>query len=152
MTTKDSTNAVNVCCMKITISSETCDTRVGDVIYYRGNISVLFIEKWKWFVEYLAARVKVANPRRTVWVYIGPQNVLVGKEWHEYRRASLLKSSQRRLKNLDECVYDDDLFHFKSQEIEQKKDAERSKIEALERDEFQFPEFPEYINKIKKYL
>lgn len=151
MATQDNTKA-NVCCMKISISDELCNTRVGDVIYYRGNVSVLFIERWKWFVEYLAARVKVANPRRTVWVYIGPQEVLVGKEWHEYRRGVLLKSSQKRLKKLEEGVVDDDLFHFKSQENEQKQEAERSKIEALEKDEFQFAEFPEYINKTKNYL
>lgn len=103
-------------------------------------------------MEYLAARVKVANPRRTVCVYIGPQEVMVGKEWHEYRRGVLLKSAQKRLKKLEEGVVDDDLFHFKSQENEQKQEAERSKIEALEKDEFQFAEFPEYINKIKQYL
>ena len=138
--------------MKISISTESSRSMVADVVYYRGNVSVLFIERWRWFVEYLAARVKVANPRRTVWMYIGPQEVMVGKEWHEYRRASLLKSSQRRLKKLEEGVIDDDLFHFKSQENEQKQNAERERIEALEKDEFQFDEFPEYINRIKKYL
>lgn len=138
--------------MKISISTESSRSMVADVLYYRGNVSVLFIERWRWFVEYLAARVKVANPRRTVWVYIGPQEVMVGKEWHEYRRGVLLKSAQKRLKKLEEGVVDDDLFHFKSQENEQKQEAERSKIEALEKDEFQFAEFPEYINKIKQYL
>ncbi len=138
--------------MKISISDELCNTRVGDVIYYRGNVSVLFIERWRWFVEYLAARVKVANPRRTVWVYIGPQEVMVGKEWHEYRRGVMMKSRTTKLKQLEKGVVDDDLFHFKSEDNERKKAEVKAQLESLERDEFPIPEFPEYINKIKEYL
>ena len=152
MATKENTNVRNVCCMKISISSLFYRNIVEEVIYYRGNVSVLFVERWRWYIEYLAALVKVANPKRTVSVYIGPQEVIVGKEWHEYRRSVLIKSAQKRIKKLEEGVVDDDLFHFKSQDNEQKKEAEYAKIEALEKDEFKFAEFPEQINTIRKWI
>lgn len=77
---------------------------------------------------------------------------MVGKEWHEYRRSVLIKSAQKRIKKLEEGVVDDDLFHFKSQDNERMKEAEHAKIEALEKDEFKFAEFPEQINTIRKWI
>lgn len=140
------------CVVKIAVSSETDYYHIDDVVYYRSGMSPDFIERWLWFFEYLAARIKVANPRRKVEFYKGPQTIKLGREWHEYRRGVMMKSRTTKLKQLEKGVVDDDLFHFKSEDNERKKAEVKAQLESLERDEFPIPEFPEYINKIKEYL
>lgn len=140
------------CVVKIAVSSETDYYHIEDVVYYRSGMSPDFIERWLWFFEYLAARIKVANPRRKVEFYKGPQEIKLGREWHEYRRGVMMKSRTTKLKQLEKGVIDDDLFHFKSEDNERKKAEVKAQLESLERDEFPIPEFPEYINKIKEYL
>lgn len=140
------------CVVKIAVSSETEYYHIDDVVYYRSGMSPEFIERWLWFFEYLAARIKVANPRRKVEFYKGPQEIKLGREWHEYRRGVMMKSRNTKLKQLEKGVVDDDLFHFKSEHNERKKAEVKAQLESLERDEFPIPEFPEYINKIKEYL
>lgn len=39
------------------------------------------VSKWKWYFEYLAALVKVNNPRNRVELTIGAQDLLQGKEY-----------------------------------------------------------------------
>ena len=140
------------CVVKIAVSSETDYYHIDDVVYYRSGMEPEFIERWLWFFEYLAAKIKVANPRRKVEFYKGPQEIKLGREWHEYRRGVMMKSRNTKLKQLEKGVVDDDLFHFKSEDNERKKAEVKAQLESLERDEFPIPEFPEYINKIKEYL
>lgn len=142
---------LNKCVVKITVSGETNYFHMDDVIYYRSGMTPDFVTRWLWYFEYLAALVKVKNPHRKVEFYKGPQDILVGKEWHEHRRATLLKSRATKLKQLEKGVVDDDLFHFKSQDNEAKKQQILAQIDALNRDEFPFEELPDYINKIKQY-
>ena len=143
---------LNRCVVKIAVSGEMNYFHMDDVVYYRAGLSPDFITRWLWYFEYLAALVKVNNPHRKVEFIKGPQDVLVGQEWHEHRRNALLKSRQTKLKHLEKGVVDDDLFHFKSQDNEAKKQDVLSQIDALNRDEYPIEEFPEYINKIKQYI
>lgn len=142
----------NFLIVKIAISNETDYYHIDDVVYYRSGLSPDFIERWLWYFEYLAALIKVANPRRKVQFYYGPQTIKLGREWHEYRRNVMIKSRRTKLKQLENYVVDDDLFHFKSEDNQKKKDEIKSQIASLEMGEFPIPEFPEYINKIKRYL
>lgn len=68
------------CVVKIAVSSETDYYHIDDVVYYRSGMSPDFIERWQWFFEYLAARIKVANPRRKVEFYKGLQEIKLGRE------------------------------------------------------------------------
>lgn len=140
------------CVVKISISSEIDYLHIEDVVYYRSGLSLDFVIRWLWYFEYLAALVKVNNPRRKVELYKGPQNIMVGKEWHEHRRTTLLKSRESKLKKLEKGVVDDDLFHFKSQDNEAKKRQVQLQIEALKLDEYPIEDFPEYINRIKEFV
>lgn len=140
------------CIVKIAVSGETDYFHIDDVVYYRSGMSPDFVTRWLWYFDYLAALVKVHNPRRRVDLVKGPTDILLGKEWHEYRRGALLKSRMAKLKKLEKGVVDDDLFHFKSQDNEAERAKVQSQIDALEKDEFPIPEFPEYINKIKQYV
>lgn len=143
---------MNKCVVKISISSKTNYSLIDDVVYYRSGMSPDFVDRWLWFFEYLAARVKVANPKRRVEFYKGPQDVMLGNEWHEYRRKVMMKSCTTKLKKLEKGVVDDDLFHFKSQDNERKIEEVKAKFNSLERDEFPIPAFPEYINIIKNFI
>ena len=140
------------CVVKISISSKTNYSLLDDVVYYRSGMSPDFVDRWLWFFEYLSARVKVANPKRKVEFYKGPQDVMLGNEWHEYRRNIMMKSCNTKLKKLEKGVINDDLFHFASQDNERKIEEVKAKFTPLERDEFPIPDFPEYINKIKNYI
>ena len=140
------------CVVKISVSGESDYFHIDDVVYYRSGMTPDFVVRWLWYFEYLAALVKVHNPRRRVELVKGPTDILLGKEWHEYRRSVLLKSKERKLKQLEKGVIDDDLFHFKSQDNEAKKQQVLAQIDALNRDEYPIDEFPEYINKIKEYV
>lgn len=140
------------CVVKISISNEINYHHIEEVIYYRTGMSPDFVIRWLWYFEYLAALVKVNNPRRRVEFYKGPQNIMVGNEWHEHRRATLLKSRQSKLKKLEKGVVDDDLFHFKSQDNEDKKRQVQSQIDALIRDEYPIEDYPEYINRINEFV
>ncbi len=143
---------INQCIVKIAVSSETNYFHIEDVVYYRSGMAPDFVVRWLWYFEYLAALVKVKNPKRKVEFIKGSQDILVGSEWHEHRRAALLKSRKTKLKKLEKGVIDDDLFGFKSQDNEIEKAEVRQQIESLENDEFPIDEFPEYINKIKEYI
>ena len=111
-----------------------------------------FVQRWLWYFEYILARVKVANPKRRVEIYKGPQDILLGREWHEYRRCVMMKSCSIKLKKLEKGVFDDDIFHFKSQDNDRKISEVKNKLASLERDDFPIPSFPEYINRIKNYI
>lgn len=140
------------CVVKISISSETNYSHIDDVVYYRSGMSPDFVQRWLWFFEYLSARVKVANPKRKVEFYKGPQNIMLGSEWHEYRRGVLMKSCNTKLKKLGKGVVNDDLFHFASQDNDRKISEVKTKLASLQEDNFPIPDFPEYINKIKQYV
>lgn len=137
--------------VKISISGEK-RTHVDSVIYYRSGMSADFAQRWMWYFEYLAALVKVANPRKRVELYRGPQTILLGAEWHEHRRQALIKSRTTKLKQLMRTNVDDDLFHFTSDDHAVKIEKIQKQLSRLDRDEEPIPEFPEYINQIKKYI
>ena len=140
------------CVVKIAVSGESDYFHIDDVVYYRSGMTPDFVVRWLWYFEYLAALVKVHNPRRRVELVKCQTDILLGKEWHDYRREVILKSRRMKLKKLEKGVVDDDLFHFKSQDNKAERAKVQSQIDALEKDEFPIAEFPEYINKIKQYV
>ena len=142
----------NRCVVKITVGSIAEYFNMEEVVYFRSGMTADFLTRWLWYFEYLASLVKVANPHRRVVFYKGPHDVKLGKEWHEFRRAQLLKSRTIKLNKLENAIIDDDLFHFESQDHEKRKQNVRNEIEQLNRDEYQIDEFPEYINKIKLWI
>lgn len=143
---------MNNCVVKIAVSSENDYYHIEDVVYYRSGMSPDFVSRWLWFFEYLAARVKVNNPRRRVELIKGSIDFKIGQEWHEYRRSSLIKSRTQKLKKLESCAVQADLFGFAQDDHEAKLDELRKQLALLERDEFFISDFPIYINKIKDYV
>lgn len=140
------------CVVKIAVSTDKNYTHIDDVIYYRSGMTPDFVTRWMWYFEWLAAKVKVANPRRRVELWHGPADIMLGDEWHEHRRQAMLRSRNIKLKQLQRITPESDLFGFAKAEHEQRIADIKMQIAQLERDEYPIPGFPTYINKIKEYL
>lgn len=123
-----------------------------ETIYYRYDMPMRIVEKWRWYFEYLAAIVKRANPRRKVELIIcAQQNCLCGADYVNERTKNLLRAKSIKLKKLRIGEIEDDLFSMAKADNEAKIESVRREIEALERGEFNYYVPPIYINKIKLY-
>ena len=140
------------CVVRIAVSTEESYTHIDDVVYYRSGMTPDFVTRWRWYFDFLGALVKVANPRRRVVVWSGPVDIMLGDEWHQHRRAAMLKSRFIKLKQLRNITPSSDLFGFGQQEHDLRVGDVQRQIELLERDEFPIADFPEYINKIREYI
>lgn len=70
----------NQICVKITIRKGCND---WEVIYYRNKLPMWIIEQWRWYFDYLAALVKVNNPRLKVELTTCAQTLKQGQEYIE---------------------------------------------------------------------
>jgi len=136
-------------CIKIMVYDKF---HVDEVVYYRNKLPMWIVEQWKWYFEYVAARIKVRHPRRKVELVICAQTLLQGEEYITVKSASFLKAKKGRLKRLQERPVEPDLFGF-NQEVRNKKiEALRAEIEALESGEFNYYVPQTYINNIKECI
>ncbi|MBO4965880.1 MAG: hypothetical protein J6C81_06415 [Muribaculaceae bacterium] len=122
-------------------------------IYYRYDMPMRIVEKWKWYFEYLAALVKTRNPYRKVELTISAQqNCLCGADYVSERTKNLLRSKTIKLKKIRMSKIEDDLFGMAKADNEVQIELVRREIEALENGEFNYYVPPTYINKIRDYL
>lgn len=139
----------NQICVKIIIYKGCND---GEVIYYRNKLPLWIIEQWRWYFDYLAALVKVNNPRRKVELIICAQTLKQGQEYIEGKSKMLLRAKETKLKRLENTPVQDDLFNYAKDEREKKIQAVQGEINALKRGEFNYYVPVTYINKIKKWI
>lgn len=144
----------NRCVCKITISETWSYHQVARTIYYRTGMSPDFVVRWRWYFDYLAALVKVRNPHQNVIIYCGPldEEIKLGKEWHEYRRNTMLQTARRKLAQLEKADVSIDIFGFAQEDHARDLASKKALVEALEADTYPIPDFPEYINLIKEFL
>ncbi len=137
-------------CVKIAIYN---GCHVEEVIYYRNKLPMRIIEKWRWYFEYIAALVKVHNPRRKVDLTICAQTFLQGQEYIDEKSKTLLRAKRAQIKKLDnEKIINDDLFGFKTQHHNARRERIQAEIEALEHGEFNYYVPPTYIYGLKRWL
>lgn len=139
----------NQICVKIIIYKGCND---GEVIYYRNKLPLWIIEQWRWYFDYIAALVKVNNPRRKVELIICAQTLKQGQEYIEEKSRNLIRAKETKLKRLENTPVQDDLFNYAKDEREKKIQAVRGEINALKRGEFNYYVPVTYINKIKKWI
>lgn len=132
---------------------------VEDVVYYQYKLPMNLMEKYKWYFEYLAALVKVHNPRRHVELYIGRQDdktgndlILCGQDYINAKTPSLIAGKKRSITKIRNRMPGDDLFGLGRAECEAKIAKIQSEIDVLERGEFNYYVPATYINKIKQYI
>lgn len=139
----------NQICVKITIRKGVCDY---DVIYYRNKLPLWVVEQWRWYFDYLAALVKVNNPRLKVELTICAQTLKQGQEYIEEKSRTLLRAKKSKLKKLQKTPVQNDFFNFAKDEQDREIQAVQGEIDALNRCEFNYYVPPTHINKIKNWI
>ena len=122
------------------------------VVYYRNSLPFYVVVKWKWYFEYLAARIKVCNPRIKVKLIIGQQNLLQGDEYKREKIKNLIKHHNAQIKKLLSLPFDTDLFGFKAAAQRVEIEALKEKKVKLENGEFDGYIPTTYINDVKQYI
>ena len=138
----------NRCFAKISVK----DKSQIDVVYYRCQMSVGVSVKWRWFFEYLAAKIKVSNPRKQVILECGSTDLLQGQEYVEQKTKTLLKAKKGQLNRLKKEEFDNDLFNFAGEKREEKMERIKNDVESLEQGVFNHYVPPTYINEVKEWI
>lgn len=140
--------------VRISVSMRNYPNIPDKTVYFRCRMTYPFLCRWLWYFEYLQARIKVAHPHRVVNLFAARMNpkILLGQDFIDHHRAQLLRSRQRKLDELVNTPYIDDLFGFKSQDMNNRISHLKSEIEALERGEVIFPVLPDYVNDIRQWI
>jgi len=115
-------------CIKIMVYDKF---HVDEVVYYRNKLPMWIVEQWKWYFEYVAARIKVRHPRRKVELVICAQTLLQGEEYIKVKSASLLKAKKSRLTKLIERPVAADLFGFNQEAREEKNQGSKIRNRSL---------------------
>lgn len=136
-------------CVKISVY-DGC--YVDEVVYYRYKLPLTLVEKWKWYYDYLAARIKVKNPRRKVELLIVACEIPCGEDYISEHTKSFLRAKKIKLKKLRNGRYEDDLFGWAKEKRIKQEEAILKEIRALESGEFNYWVPVTYINKLKKWL
>lgn len=124
-----------------------------ETVYYRYNMPLALVEKWKWYFEYLTARIKVSNPRNKVELIITQQNVLCGDDYVQEKIKNLLKRCKSELNRLERMTVNDDLFGNIGKSHAEKIAKLRNKKDELENGSFKLSYIPPtYINRVKKWI
>ena len=110
------------------------------------------VEQWRWYFDYLAALVKVNNPRLKVELITCAQTLKQGQEYIDEKSKTLLRAKESKLKNLKNTPVQDDLFNYAREEQRRKIQSLQGEINALKRGEFNYYVPVTYINKIKKWI
>lgn len=132
---------------------------VEDVVYYHYKLPMNLMLKYKWYFEYLAALVKMHNPKRHVELHIGRQDnktgdelILCGQDYIDAKTPTLIAGKKRTISRLRNRMPTADLFNLGKAECEAKIASVQSEIDSLERGEFNYYVPATYINKIKQYI
>jgi len=129
--------------IRIDISTERCYNHVEEVVYYSIRI---------WYYEYLAALLKVHNPKRKVTLVMSNKDFLTGELYIEKKRTDLMRAKKGQLKKLLGERINDDLFGFASAGHERKIQTVRDALKALQEGKSDFYIPAEYINNVKKWV
>ena len=125
---------------------------VDKVVYYRRYMDIEFILRWRWYFEYLSARLKVANPKVRIELVCGRIDLLSPKEYAEKKRQNLLRAKRGQVKKLVDTPDELDLFDIAINNKRDKISRIEDEIKKLENGEQIFWVYDDYINLIHDYI
>lgn len=125
---------------------------VEDVIYFRYALPMNLCLSKRWFFDYLAARIKVNNPKRKVELIIANTDSLCGDDYVAEKSKTLLAAKYKQLKKLENNPIEDDLFGFNREKVDNKIANLKIEIAKLENGVFDYYVPPVYINKSKRWM
>lgn len=121
---------------------------IDEVIYFRYGIDINSFSRWKWYFEYLVAKIKINYPKSKVFFEYGEQNLIFGNEYILKKKKDLLIRKEINLKKIEG---DKKLMLFEDELSTSKKNRLIKEIEDLKNNEFNFYIPSEYINKKHLY-
>ena len=139
-------------CVSIAVTFEG-GAPVDEVVYFNYGLTLDILIKYKPYWEYVAARVKVKHPRRSVLLNYGTCQTPCGQDWIDEHLPKRLEAKRRKLKSLmnPTKTYQDDLFGFASTKRLEDANKLRQQIERLEAGLYDAYVPPTYVNNIKKW-
>ena len=140
--------------VKISVSMERRRQNFEAVPYYHRLLPYDIVYKYKWYFEYLAARIKVKYPKRRVVLQYIEDKLPTKEEQITKKRKDLLKAKRsmvNRLKN-ELAFGEKDLFGFKETDIQEKINKYQADIDDLENGGTNFYYIPNYKNEMKKWI
>ena len=117
---------------------------IDEVIYFRYGIDINTFSRWKWYFEYLVAKIKINYPKSKIFFEYGEQNLIFGNEYILKKKKDLLKRKEINLKKIEE---DNKLMLFEDELSTSKKNKLIQEIEDLKNNKFNFYIPADYINK-----
>lgn len=126
--------------------------RVDAVVYYRRYMNIDFIIRWRWYFEYLAARLKVAYPREKVELLCGRIDLLTPAQYAIQKKENLLRAKRGLIKRMENTPDELDLFDIAINKKKDKLERLKDEIRRLENGEQIFWVYGDYANRIKEYL
>ena len=117
---------------------------IDEVVYFRYSIDINTFSRWKWYFEYLVAKIKINYPKSKVFFEYGEQNLIFGNEYILKKKKDLLIRKEINLKKIEG---DKKLMLFEDELSTSKKNRLIKEIEDLKNNEFNFYIPDEYINK-----
>lgn len=123
-----------------------------EVVYYRRGMNIDFVLRWRWYFEYLAARLKVLFPREKVELLCGRIDLLAPDEYISKKRESLLRAKKGQLKRLNNEPDELDLFDIAINKKRDKIERIENEIRKLENGEILIWVPESYKNLMHKYL
>ena len=139
--------------VRIDVSMEHYRSIVEDVVYYRADLRMNQALRWKWYFEYIAARVKVKHPHRSVRLRIArkPDDLKIGQQYIDEKTNSLLRAKRAQIKKLQN-QQGTDLFDYVGEDRRAKIEKLQGDIDALEKGEYNMWFPVEYKNHIKQWV
>lgn len=135
--------------VKITLYS---GCHAAAVVYYRRGMDIDFVLRWRWYFEYLAARVKVAHPRERVEIICGRWELMTPEAYIEKKRESLLRAKRGQVRKLENSPAELDLFDIALNQKQEKIRRLEEEIRRLEAGEVTFWVYDSYINRIHEFI
>ena len=74
---------------------------IDEVIYFRYGIDINTFSHWKWYFEYLVAKIKINYPKSKVFFEYGEQNLIFGNEYILKKKKDLLIRKEINLKKIE---------------------------------------------------
>ena len=78
--------------------------------------------------------------------------MLLGEDFVNHRRVKMNKNKRRKIDDLVTKPFADDLFHFKSQEINEQINKLKNEVEALVDGQVNFPVIADFKNEVKRWI
>ena len=126
--------------VKIVFNPEKGAYHPSETAYYRDDMSLNFLMRWKWYFEYQAALLRVRNPHAFIELSSGPYDYVLPEDEYRQKLYNLLLAAKRKLSEYQRKIdfvreHWDELFpmeqHPKWGKVQEKVRYYEERVQAL---------------------